>query len=244
MFCCNYEHCLLKGKIVMLKQIITLFRGAATQASDDFTDRHALAILKQQLKDGAYAVDASRKAVAIAIAQNQQEATQHKQLVEKISDLESRTTQAIEQGKNKLALEAAETIALLEAEKEISNQAQEQFLTEITRLKNIVHKAELKLKELQRGQRLATATDQTQRLQKAHPNSGLSDLKDAQETLTRLRMRQTQIDGTADAIAEMEKTGDPTRMTQKLAEAGCGAPLKTSAQDVVDRLTKQKKKKS
>jgi len=227
----------------MFKQMMTLFRGVTSQANEDFTDRHALAILKQQLKDAAYALDASRKAVAIAIAQNQQEANQHKQLLEQITDLENRTIQAINQGKTKLAQEAAETIALLEAEKEISSQAQDQFSTEIGRLKNIVHNAELKLKELQRGQRLATATDHTQRLHKARPNSGLSDLKDAEETLNRLRARQTQIDLTAQAINEMEKTGDPTKMTQKLAQAGCGEALNTSAQDVLKRLKKQSNKK-
>ena len=228
----------------MFKQIITLFRGAAVDASEEFTDRHAITLLRQQIRDCANAVAASRKAVAVAIAQNEREAVQHKKLEDKIADLEVRTVKAMEQGEEKLALEAAETIALLEAERDVSAQAQAQFNAEITRLKKTVHNAELKLKELQRGQRLAVATDKTQKMRQVHPSSGLSDLKEAEETLLRLRVRQQQIDTTANAMAEMEETGNPASITEKLAEAGCGDPLKSSAQDVLDRLKKKSKKKA
>ncbi len=227
----------------MFKQIVTLFRGAAQDAGEEFTDRHAITLLRQQIRDCANAVAASRKAVAVAIAQNEREAVQHKKLEENIADLEARTVKAMEQGEEKLALEAAETISLLEAERDVSAQAQAQFNAEITRLKKTVHNAELKLKELQRGQRLAVVTDKTQRMRQVHPSNGLSDLKEAEETLLRLRVRQQQIDTTANAMAEMEETGDPASITEKLAEAGCGEPLKSSAQDVLERLKNKKSKK-
>ena len=228
----------------MFKQIVTLFRGAAQDAGEEFTDRNAIALLRQQIRDCANAVAASRKAVAVAIAQNEREANQHKKLLSQIADLEVRTVKAMEQGEEKLALEAAETISLLEAERDVSAQAQAQFDAEITRLKNTVRNAELKLKELQRGQRLAVVTDKTQRMRQVHPSSGLSDLKEAEETLLRLRVRQQQIETTAEAMAEMEETGNPASITEKLAEAGCGEPLKSSAQDVLERLKKKSKKKA
>lgn len=62
----------------MFKQIITLMRGVANQAAEDLTDEHALEILKQQVNDCGKAVVSARKAVAIAIAQNEQEVIQHK----------------------------------------------------------------------------------------------------------------------------------------------------------------------
>ncbi len=227
----------------MFKQIVTLFRGVATQTSEEFTDRHALAILKQQINDCASTVSASRRAVAIAIAQNEQEIVQHKRLVGQISDLETRAIAAIEQGKKILAQEAAESIAVLEAERDVSARAQAQFSAEIKRLKSVVRTAEAKLKELRRGQRLATATDQTQRLRKSHTSNGLTALKDAEETLQRLQVRQQQIDTTADAIAEMEQCENPTQVIERLAEAGCGERLTSSADDVLARLQKLSKKK-
>ena len=223
----------------MFKQIMTIIRATANQSAEDFTDGYALVLLRQQMNDCGSAVISARKAVAIAIAQNQQEVIQHKRILARISDLEERTIAALEQGKSALATEAAETIALLETECEATQTAQDLFSAEIDRLKAIVRTAEMKLRELKRGQRIATATDKAQRLRETAPGCGLSTLRDAEETLSRLRVRQQQIDTTAEAIREMEETGDPADIIKKLAEAGCGAPQKTSAEDVLARLEKK-----
>lgn len=220
----------------MFKTIITLFRGAAHDANEEFSDRHALAILNQQMRDSASAVKQARKAVAIAMAQNKQEADQFERLVSRITDLETRTMAAIEQGKEDLAREAAETIALLEAEREASDMAQKQFAAEIARLRANVRNAEMKLRELQRGQRIAAATDKAHKLREVAPQSGMSTLREAEETLVRLRTRQQQIDLTDAAMAEMDASGNPSAITDKLAAAGCGTPLKSTADDVLARL--------
>ena len=87
----------------------------------------------------------------------------------------------------------------------------------------------IRLRELQRGERIAVATDKTQALRQTTPSSGLSALKDAEATLAKLRSRQKQIDATAAAMDEMDQSGDPLAITQKLAEAGCGMPVRTTA---------------
>jgi phage shock protein A len=221
----------------MLKQFFALVRGRSYEAAEAVVDRNALVILRQQIRDCADAIAAARRAVAIAIAQNEQEVAQFKKLVVRIDDLEKRTIAAIEQGQNELAREAAETIAMLEAERDASSEAQKSFSTEIERLKRIIRVSEMRLRELQRGQRIVAAVDSTQRLRESAPGSSLSALKDAEETLLRLRTRQKQIDATAAAMAEMEQSGDPAAVSEKLAAAGCGAPLRSSADAVLERLT-------
>ncbi|MER8431962.1 PspA/IM30 family protein [Mesorhizobium caraganae] len=222
----------------MLKQFFALVRGRSYEAAEAVVDRNALVILRQQIRDCADAIAAARRAVAIAIAQNEQEVAQFKKLVVRIDDLEKRTIAAIEQGQNELAREAAETIAMLEAERDASSEAQKSFSTEIERLKRIIRVSEMRLRELQRGQRIVAAVDSTQRLRESAPGSSLSALRDAEETLLRLRTRQKQIDATAAAMAEMEQSGDPAAVSEKLAAAGCGAPLRSSADAVLERLTK------
>jgi phage shock protein A len=222
----------------MLKQFFALVRGRSYEAAEAVVDRNALVILRQQIRDCADAIAAARRAVAIAIAQNEQEVAQFKKLVVRIDDLEKRTIAAIEQGQNELAREAAETIAMLEAERDASSEAQKSFSTEIERLKRIIRVSEMRLRELQRGQRIVAAVDSTQRLRESAPGSSLSALKDAEETLLRLRTRQKQIDATAAAMAEMEQSGDPAAVSEKLAAAGCGAPLRSSADAVLERLAK------
>ena len=220
----------------MFKQIFTLMRGRRYEAMEAVTDRHALPILRQQIREGAQAVEASRRAVAVAIAQNEQERAQHARLDKQILDLEQRTVAALEQGRDELAREAAESIAHLEAERDASAAAQARFGSEIARLRACLRDAEARLRNLQRGQRLAVATDRTQRLQVVVPDSGLASLRDAEETLKRLQDRQNELDATAAAMRSLEAEGSAEGVREKLAAAGCGAPLTTTADEVLERL--------
>jgi phage shock protein A len=221
---------------LMFRQVITLFRGAAHNAAEDFTDRHALLLLEQQLRDSAHAVAAARKAVALAIAQNAQEVEQHEALAARASDLEARAVAAIRQGKPALAREAAEAIAQLEAELEISRKAQAVFADEIARLRANVRAAETRLRDVERGRRLATATDAAHKIRASMPDDNLECLAEAEATLLRLRRRQKEFDLTEQALRDLDPAGNPARVSEKLAAAGCGEPLRPSADDVLARL--------
>ncbi|MEM8793962.1 MAG: PspA/IM30 family protein [Pseudomonadota bacterium] len=220
----------------MFKQLFTLFRAASHNAAEEITDRHALLILQQQMRDGAKAVEAARKAVAVAIAHNEQEKAHCERLRKQIEDLETRAIAALETNKSDLAQEAAETIATLETEHKDSEEAQATFSKEIQRLRTNVLTAETRLKDLRRGQRIATATDKAHRIRQDVPGSGLSTLVEAEETLNRLRARQQHIDATEDALNTFSQSVDPEKVAEKLAEAGCGPAIKTSADDVLARL--------
>lgn len=220
----------------MLKQFLTLIRGQATDTAEAVLDGHAHTLLRQQIRDCAAAVDAARRAVAVAIAQNDQEVQQAERLRVRIEDLETRTVAALEQGKHELAREAAERIAVMEAERESSLDAQRGFSTEIARLKAILKKSEIRLRELERGQRIAVATDQTFKLRNSAFQPGLSALGDAEATLTRLRTRQRQMEVADAAMADLETAIDPAIIAEKLTEAGCGTPPKHRADEILKRL--------
>ncbi len=225
----------------MYKQIVTLFRGRAFETQEAIVDAHALTILRQQIRDCAEAVSASRKAVAIAMAQNEQEILQCVKIKTRIADLEARTIHALEQNKLELAHEAAETIAILEMERDSSLSAQSNFSREISRLKGILRQSETRLKDIERGHRIAAVTEKTQNLREQGTGSTLNALRDAEATLARLQIRQRQIDVTDEVMAEMDKAADPSALSEKLAAAGCGTPTKTGADDVLKRLQNQMK---
>lgn len=193
----------------MFKQILTLLRGRAHDAEQNFLDRNAIPLLGQQIRDVAAAIQAARRAVAIAIAQNEQEVAQHRAALARIADLETRAVAALEKGSETLAREAAEAIGWLEAECAASEQAQARFHASIDRMKSVVRAAEARLRDLQRGERIARATEQTQKLDRSTVHHGLSTLSEAEETLLRLRTRQQQIDVTAEALREMDAGTDP-----------------------------------
>jgi hypothetical protein len=52
----------------MFKSLITLFRGAASAAEEEFVDRNALLILDQQIRDAADGSPTSRAALRTSIA--------------------------------------------------------------------------------------------------------------------------------------------------------------------------------
>ncbi|RFB97294.1 PspA family regulator [Rhizobium leguminosarum bv. trifolii] len=220
----------------MFKLISILLRGRAHDAEQAFADRHAVPLLSQQIRDAAQAIQSARRSVAVAIAQNEQEKAQHQTIVGRIADLESRACAALDKGNDGLAREAAEAIAFLEAERDASVAAQAQFTASIGKLKAIVRAAEARLQELQRGERLARAAEQAQKLDVVVAGPGLATLDEAEETLARLRLRQSQNELTAAALKDMESTTRPAGIIEKLANAGCGAPLTASADDVLARL--------
>lgn len=220
----------------MFRSLLTLMRGARHEAEEAFGDAHALPILRQQLRECAQAVSAARKALALAIAQNEQETEQYQRFTARIADLEDRTVAALESGQTVLAQEAAETIARLQSDQDTSRSALESMAADLARLRASVATSEDRLRALKRGERMAVATDQSQRLSLSIPGGTATALRDAEATLTRLRARQSEVDATNAALDEMDKSNDPITLRDKLAAAGCGAPLKTTADAVLERL--------
>lgn len=220
----------------MFKQIVMLIRGRAHEAEEAFGDRHALPILAQQIRDAARGVESARRAVALAIAQNRLEKENAERLSARIDDLETRAIAALEKGREDLATEAAASIARLETELQNARQVQAEFTDGIDRLRQAVRQSETRLAALRRGERLAEARDRTRRLSRDVPGNDLATLSDAEATLARLETRQREAELTAEALVELEDRPDPTALAEKLAAAGCGRPLVTSAEDVLERL--------
>jgi phage shock protein A len=220
----------------MLKQFVTLFRSRSHDAADTFADAHALPILRQQLRDCAQGVDAARRSVALVMAYAERERTTAERIAAQLSDLETRALDALAKGREDLATEAAGAIAQLEAERDATAKAVATYSAEITRLRQVLADSEARLRDLQRGRRLAVATDQTQRLHRQVPAGVTADLDEAEATLQRLQERQTETEATRAAIVELSAGSNATAIRDRLAASGCGAPLRPDAAAVLERL--------
>src|SRR5215470_19004621 len=97
----------------MFKTLITIVRGRTSLIAEEVADQNALLILDQQMRDATGALDRAKKALAVAIAQENQEGQRLDATHSRISDLETRAVAAIDAGRDDLATEAAETIAAL-----------------------------------------------------------------------------------------------------------------------------------
>ncbi|TWC00384.1 phage shock protein A (PspA) family protein [Bradyrhizobium macuxiense] len=223
----------------MFKTVLTIFRGGVAAAEEELQDRTALVVLDQQMRDAAAAVDRSKRTLALAIAGDAQEGRRLDATNARIADLEVRATAALEGGREDLAREAAQAIANLEAERDAAMTARTLFATEITRLKRHVANAEARIAELDRGRRLARASEAVRSLRRSGIEAARpyeSTLPEAEATLKRLRERQMEIQAADDALFEIDTASGPVVVAEKLAEQGFGPRMKSTADDVLARL--------
>ena len=223
----------------MFKTVLTIFRGSVAAAEEELQDRTALVVLDQQMRDAAAAVDRSKRTLALAIAGDAQEGRRLDATNTRIADLEVRASAALEGGREDIAREAAQAIANLEAERDAAMTARTLFATEITRLKRHVANAEARIAELDRGRRLARASEAVRSLRRSGIEAARpyeSTLPEAEATLKRLRERQIEIQAADDALFEIDTASGPVVVAEKLAEQGFGPRMKSTADDVLARL--------
>lgn len=222
----------------MLKMFLTLVRGSAAMAEERVADRNALLILDQQMRDAAGAFERAKKALAVAIAQDRQESERLAASNARIADLEERVAAALAANDESLAREGAETIAAIEADRDAASGAQALFAAEILRLRRHVGQAQARIAELERGRRLARASEAVRQMRQGRIEAGPayeSSLADAEQTLKRLRERQVEAEAAEFALDELDGAAAAS-ITEKLAARGFGRRLRPSADDVLERL--------
>jgi phage shock protein A len=226
----------------MLKTFVTLIRGAAFRAEEDLADRSALLILDQQIRDAAAGIERAKRALAIAIAQDEAEGKRLETTLIRIADLEERAVAALDGGSEELAAEAAEAIAVMEADRDALREARGTFAREIAGLKATVRKSAQRFSELERGRRIAQAAESVRRLKAgsglASP-SGSTALADAEATLHRLREKQAEDTAATNAYEALDNEPNPAAIADRLEAAGFGKRTRPTAASVLERL-KQK----
>jgi phage shock protein A len=225
----------------MIKTFLTLLRGGAAVAEQTIIDRNVLAILDQQMRDGTQTLHQAKRSLALAIVQHKQEIDRIAKVNLQIDDIEQRVRLALEAKHDDLALEGAMAIAELEAERNASHVAQSLFDKEIARLRNYVKQAETRLTALDRGRRVAKATQAVSTLRQGRTDASSpfqASLSDAEATLKRFSERAAE---TQNAEDEFDKLNSHSHMSvaEKLSSAGFGTRLKTTPEDVLNRLKSQ-----
>src|SRR5258708_364159 len=132
-------------ELPMFKTLLMLYRGSVAAAGEDLEGRNALLILDQQMRDAAAAVERAKRTLALAIAQDQQEGRRLDTTNARIADLEIRATAALDGGREDLAGEAAQSIAIREADRDAALPARALFAWKIPRLKRHVANAEARI---------------------------------------------------------------------------------------------------
>jgi phage shock protein A len=223
----------------MFKTIVTLIRGVTASAEQDFADRNAILLLDQQIRDATNSLERAKKALALTIGQDRHEGARIAAAEKRIAELEARVTAALHAGEETLAREGAEAIAGLEADRDSYRAAKALFEPEVQKLKDYVSQAQQRLLTIERGRRIARATESIRAMRRGgveEEGPHRATFSEAETTLTRLRDRQLEIRAADDALGELETASRPETIAQKLASKGFGPGAKTTVDDVRGRL--------
>ena len=216
----------------LMYQLKQLFSSVSGQARD----AQEFALLSAQIREAGTAVLAARQSVALAKAQHEQDLRQVARAAQNITDLEIRARDALGKGQEKLAREAAEAIAILEDEKTALEQTTRAFEQELTQLSDNLRKAEFRLRSLKRGERTALVRQKVMKATTVGATTDTASLLQAETRLMEIEARQERAALADQAFQELSPQDNPQAMIEKLADAGCGTPLRTSADAILERL--------
>ena len=82
----------------MIKSFWTLVRGTVYAAEQEAVDRSALLVLDQHIRDAAAGIERAKRALAVAIAQDEAEGKRLDSTLSRIADLEDRAAAALAAG--------------------------------------------------------------------------------------------------------------------------------------------------
>jgi phage shock protein A len=170
---------------------------------------------------------AARRALAVAIAEEERETRRRDLLAGKLSNLEQRAVAALQAGREDLLGDAAEVIAAVETEVTASTEASVRFAAEVALARREVDAQRRRLADLDRGRRLARVGVALN----TAPREGFDALTEAESALASVEAANH------DARAIREELAPPTdRLIEQMADHGFGPPTRVRAADVLERL--------
>jgi len=207
----------------LLIQLIDALTGAQGEASSP------MASLERSIAAASRAHIAARRALAVAIAEESREAKRRSGLVVDVDDLERRAVAALGAGREDLAIEASEAIAVIATEINASERASQRFAAEVALARREVDAQRRRLADLDRGRRLAkigSALADTMHTSR----SGHDSLSEAETALARL------VADNDDARAVRNEMAPAEHLIERMSDAGFGEASHIKASDVLARL--------
>ncbi|MCV6575069.1 MAG: PspA/IM30 family protein [Cohaesibacter sp.] len=220
-----------------MSKLISTVKAAIFGSLEGKTASIAHLALEQQTREAGQQVLMARKAVALAKAQHEQDGRRLEKILADISDLEDRARIALEKEQDALARDAAIAIASLEDERDGLQKSITAFEEDLAILLTNLRQLEIRLRTLQRGQRVAKVR---KTVQTAGNVIELSTLSEAEQTLSDIQERQERQELAEQAFKTLSVTERSDELIKRLSDAGCGSCVHTSVDAVLERLKQPK----
>lgn len=223
----------------MFNALRTFVIGTSVRADNIVTDHFAIELIDQKIKETEKAQKAAKMTLASLIGRERTEAKLLKTLKSQIDVMEKRAVAAMEDGKDELALEAANAIATMENEATLRKTTVDRLQEKITRLQSSIATSHRKIIELKQGAISAQAIHREAQVQGALHGHGpnMSAASEAQDLIDRVMGREDSFEMAA-IVTEIDEGLNGDTLTERMAAQGYGPSTKTTADDILARLKK------
>ena len=226
----------------IFKKIITAVRGGTREAGEAIVDANATRIFEQEIRDSEKHITIAKRDLTEVMAKQMQAERELTQLQASIKEHEGYAMQALNQGNEALAIEVAEKIGELEKNATDQQQANESFLKNADRLKELIKNSERQLTDYKRQLSMVKTTESVQKATSAITDNftqSNSKLLNAKDSLDRIKQKQAMFDDKLKAAEQLDAEDSDSSLQSKLQKAGIGAQ-QSSAQSILDRLKEKK----
>jgi phage shock protein A len=186
-------------------------------------DTQAIRILDQEFRDSRIALDDAKTNLTAIMAEKMAVDRKVKELEDKIKMHEGYTIQALDKGDKSLASDLANKIADFEHELKIQQDIWVEYGIKITRLKKMITKSERTIKSMDREISIVKTTERVQQandLVSANFSGSDSSLRNAMDSLQRIKQRQQKCEDQATAMVELDEEPEPGDLQDRLEKAG------------------------
>jgi len=221
----------------MFKTLRTIFLGQAARAEQELETAHAAIIIEQKIREAEMGHAMAKRGLASLITRSKSESKALDVLEARMTDLETRTRDALAAGKETLAQDAAGLLAQLENERNIRERTLASSKDKAERMRLAIEKTHRQLIDLRQG--LLTAKSiEAERKAIGHIKGDISAhsaIAEGEAVLKRLLGSPDPIDA-IEALEEIEADLSGDNVIDRLSEAGFGDSGKVKANDILERL--------
>ncbi|OZG74533.1 phage shock protein A [Hahella sp. CCB-MM4] len=225
----------------VMQKITTAFRGVAREGAEKVVDANAIRIFEQEIYDCENAMALAKHDLAKVMAEKIRLQRVHEQRLSSIQEREGQAGEALDKGLDSLAKELAEWIFDQEKTLATEKKALQTLKEHEAKLRKSLNAAANHIQHYRRELRLVQATQSSQRATSTltcKANSLGARIMDMQESLDRIRTRQSEFEDYQEAVQILGNEFSDDALDAKLEKAGIGSG--SAADAVLERIKKNR----
>ena len=221
----------------MFGTLKTLIAGSSARAEERVRDIYSIELIDQKIREAEGSLKSAKYGLASLIQRERAESRQIGALEGRVNDLIARAGEAMAAERTDLAQEAAQAVADMENELQVRRETISRLETRILQLRQSVETANRRIIDLKQGAIAARALRREQGIQRRlnQHSGGECAIDEAERLIARVMQRDDPFEQ-GEILRQIDRGLNNEDVADRLAGAGFGASIKTTAADVLGRL--------